>query len=459
MRIPKLDLRTPEQKDEPKKRLGRFAIFFIVLLLTIGGVAFSSNVIFSDNPVVQLGANTFLGQIRALMRANDRKLVGESDDRVNILILGIGGAGHDGPELTDTVILASLKPSTGKVALLSVPRDLLMNTTDYGQVKLNAINAYAEAKAKGSGPAAEAAALSAALGEPIDYWARIDFNGFEKVINAIGGVDVTVDRSFTDTAFPVSDGSDLVKTVSFAAGAQHMDGKTALEFARSRHGSNGEASDFARSKRQEKIILAAREKLLKAGTLLNPFTMDGLFETVKGSLLTNLQTWETIRLAQTVSGIKTADISMHVMSDQNVLVDGMTDEGSFVLRPKNGDWGGVMAFAANVFDESADAGATVASAPAPMRIEIQNGTTITGLAQRTANSLMAAGFTVSKIGNAPNRVYDKSVIYDLSKGGHSDAVGKIRSVIDANVAAALPASITAPSDADFLIILGKNAAL
>jgi len=62
-------------------------------------------VIFSDNPVVQLGANTFLGQIRALVRAGDRKLVGETSDRVNILILGIGGAGHDGPELTDTVIL------------------------------------------------------------------------------------------------------------------------------------------------------------------------------------------------------------------------------------------------------------------------------------------------------------------------------------------------------------------
>jgi LCP family protein required for cell wall assembly len=459
MRVPKLDLRTPEQKDEPKKRISRFAIFFIVLLLTIGGIAFSSNVIFSDNPVVQLGANTFLGQIRALVRAGDRKLVGETSDRVNILILGIGGAGHDGPELTDTVILASLKPSTGKVALISIPRDLLMSTSDYGEVKLNAINAYAEAKNKGSGPAAEATALSAALGQPIDYWARIDFNGFEKAINAIGGVDVTVDRSFTDTTFPVSDASDLVKTVSFSAGAQHMDGRTALEFARSRHGNNGEGSDFARSKRQEKIILAAREKLLKAGTLLNPFTLDSLFETVKGSLVTNLQTWEAIRLAQTVSGLKTSDISLNVMSDQNVLVDGMTDEGSFVLRPKNGDWGGVMDFAANVFNAPATGAAAPASAPAPLRIEVQNGTNVPGLAQHTANSLMAAGFAVSKVGNAPERAYDRSVIYDLTGGAHSDAVSKIRSVVDANVAATLPVSITPPTDADFLIILGKNATL
>lgn len=457
MRVPKLDLRTPEQKDEPKKRIGRFAVFFIVLFLTVGGIAFSTNIVFSDHPVIEIGANTFLGQVRALVRAKDRQLVGETSDRVNILILGIGGAGHDGPELTDTIILASLKPSTGKVALISIPRDLLINAKDFGQVKVNAVNAYAEARLKGSGPKVQAEVLSSALGQPIDYWARIDFNGFQKAIDAIGGVDVVVDRSFNDQTFPLSSKSDLVKTVSFAAGMQHMNGATALEFARSRHGNNGEGSDFARSKRQEKIILAAREKLLKAGTLLNPFTMNALFETVKDSLVTNLQTWETIRLAQSVSDIKTSDISMHVMSDQNVLVNGMTDEGSFVLRPKNGDWGGLMAFAADVFNASGDVGAPAAAAP--VRIEVQNGTTVPGLAQRTANSLMAAGFNVSKIGNAPEHAYDNSVIYDLTKGKRTEAVGKIRSVVNANVAASLPVSIQTPPDADFLIILGKNAAL
>lgn len=459
MRVPKLDLRTPDQKDEPKKKLGRFVVFFIVLSLTIGAIAFSSNVIFSDHPVINLGANTFLGQVRALIRSGDRQLIGEKDDRVNILILGIGGAGHDGPELTDTVILASYKPSIGKVALLSIPRDLLIQSKDYGAVKLNAINAYAEAKQKGSGPAAEADELSIALGQPIQYWAKIDFSGFEKIIDAVGGVDVAVDRSFTDTAFPVGDNSIAYRTVAFAAGAQHMNGKTALDFARSRHGSNGEGSDFARSKRQEKIMLAVREKLLRAGTLLNPFTLSSLLDIVKGSLTTNLQTWETIRLASQASGIKTSDVSLRVMSDANVLVNGMTDEGAFVLRPKNGDWGAVTAFAADVFDLTPAASAdTDVAKPTPLKIEVQNGTTIVGLAQRTANTLLSAGFSVSKVGNAPEHSYDKSVIYDLTK---KDAAGlaKIRSLVNANVAPSLPAAVTAPTDADLLIILGKNAAL
>lgn len=459
MRVPKLDLRTPEQKDEPKKRLSRLAVFFIVLFIAGSAVAFSSNVVFSDHPVIELGSNTLLGQLRALVRSGDRQLTGEEDDRVNILILGIGGEGHEGPQLTDSVILASFKPSTGKVALISLPRDLLINSGESGMVKLNAVNAYAEAKRKDSGPAASASAISAALGQPINYWARIDFGGFEKAIDAIGGVDVTVERSFTDNTYPVSSSSPLTKTVSFTAGTQHMDGKKALEFARSRHGGNGEGSDFARSKRQEKIILAAREKLLKAGTLLNPFTLNNLFDTVKGSLSTNLQTWEMVRFARSLSSIKASDVSLRVMSNENVLVDGMSAEGAYVLRPKNGDWSLVTAFAEDVFDEAATAEAKPAEKRnAPLKIEVQNGTAISGLAQRTANSLMAAGFEISKIANAPTREYDKTVIYDLS-GAHADAVAKIRSVVEGNVASSLPVSVPTPSGADLLIILGKNAAL
>jgi polyisoprenyl-teichoic acid--peptidoglycan teichoic acid transferase len=460
MRVPKLDLRTADQKDEPRKRIGRFSVFFIVSVIAVSAIALSTNVIFSDHPIVDVGTDTFLGQIRALIRSGDRKLVGEKDDRVNVLLLGVGGEGHDGPQLTDTVILASFKPSTGKVALVSIPRDLLIQSREFGAIKLNAVNAYAEAKEKGSGPSAAADELAIALGQPISYWARIDFGGFEKAINAIGGVDVTVDRSFIDNQFPLSDTSTEVRTVSFSAGAQHMDGKTALDFARSRHGSNGEGSDFARSKRQEKIMLAVREKLLKAGTLLNPFTLNSLIDTVKSSLVTNLRAWETIRLASEASGVKSSDISLKVMSDENVLVNGMTEDGQFVLRPKNGDWNSVAVFAADAWDDAtAEDASAPASKPAAPRIEVQNGTAVAGLAQRTADALMAAGFEVSKISNAEAKGYDKSVIYDLTGGKMDDAVAKIKNLTGANVAPSLPASITAPPDMDFLIILGKNAAL
>jgi LCP family protein required for cell wall assembly len=459
MRIPKIDLAVPSELEKKQKKISRLAVFAIVALITVGGVAFSSDVIFSDHPVVSVGDATLLGEIRTFVRSAGRKLAGEQTDRVNALILGIGGEGHDGPNLTDTMILASYQPSTKKLALLSIPRDLAVATSEFGSIKINAVNAYAEEKDPGSGAQATAKAVSEVLGEPIDYWVRIDFRGFEKAIDAVGGVDVTVDRTFTDANFPVSDGSDLVKTISFAAGLQHMDGATALNFARSRHGSNGEASDFARSKRQEKIIVALRDKMLSAGTLLNPVTVNALFATLRGSVSTNLAAWETLRLAQDFSGIKRSDIINKVMSDQNILTPEINEAGAFVLLPKDGDWQTVRDFAANVFEGSGSAENAPAPATAPqkIRVAVLNGTNVTGLAQKTAVQLEAAGFSVSKIANAGQKDYQKSVIYNLT-GDNSGAVAKIRSIIDANLSPTIPAAIIPPDATDFLIIIGQNTA-
>jgi polyisoprenyl-teichoic acid--peptidoglycan teichoic acid transferase len=457
MRIPKIDLAAPIEQQNKQKKISRLAIFFFVAFLTIGGVSFSSNIIFSENPIVKVGDNTFLGEIRTFVRSAGRKLKGEDIDRINALILGIGGEGHDGPNLTDTMILVSYQPSTKKVALISIPRDLNVNIPSYGDVKINAINAYAEERRKGSGAEETAKAVSEVLNQPISYWARIDFSGFEKAINTVGGVDVTVDRSFVDQNFPVGDGSDLVKTISFAAGLHHMDGKAALEFARSRHGSNGEASDFARSKRQEKIIVALRDKLLSAGTLLNPMTVESLFSTFRGSVSTNLAAWEIVRMTTDFSGITTSNIKNLVMSDANVLVPTINSAGAFVLLPKGGDWQIVKKFVADAFNDTASAETLAAALPPKINIEVLNGTGIAGLAQKTASKLEAAGFIVSKVANASDKNYQKTVIYDLS-GGNPDAVTKPRTIIDANLSPTIPAAIIPSDKTDFLIILGKNAA-
>jgi LCP family protein required for cell wall assembly len=458
MRVPKLDLRTPEQKDEPKKKIGRFAIFFIVLFLGIGSVALSSNIVFSDHPIVNLGAGTFLGQLRSLVRSGERKLSGETSDRVNILILGVGGEGHDGPQLTDTVILASFIPSKNKVALISFPRDLAIATEEFGTVKLNAVNAYAESKKKGSGAEKQANALGKAIDQPINYWAKIDFRGFEKAIDSLGGIDVNVERAFTDHTYPVGDKEGNVKTIAFPAGVQHLNGARALEFARSRHGTNGEGSDFARSRRQEKIMLAVREKMLRAGTLLNPFTLNGLFDAIASSLFTNMETWEIIRLAQAASDVKSDDVSLKVMSDENILWGGINESGAYVLAPKNNDWSVIKEFAKNAFDEPTETKPTETKTE-NVRIMIQNGTKIAGLAQRTAESLKNEGFRQINIANAENQQYERTVVYDLTAGKSVHLLPKILSVVDGNVAPDIPASLSRPPNTDLLIILGRDANL
>ena len=212
---------------------------------------------------------SFFQQLTHIVTSTDQQLQGESDDRVNILLLGYGGAGHDGPYLTDTMMLVSFQPSTKKVALISIPRDLYVNIPGYGYRKINEIMSDGrDQKYPGGGEAMTVKVVSDLLNTPIQYYASIDFNGFKQVIDQVDGVTVTVDRTFYDAMYP--DSGIGYDPVSFKAGTQTMNGTTALKFARSRHGNNGEGTDFARAARQQKIILALKDKLLSFGTLSNP---------------------------------------------------------------------------------------------------------------------------------------------------------------------------------------------
>ena len=107
-------------------------------------------------------------------------------------------------------------------------------------------------------------------GLQVPYFAVMDFSGFEKAIDQVGGVDVTVDRTFTDYQYPDS-GTGYLPPQTFTAGPQHMDGARALIFARSRHAAGVEGSDFARSQRQQKIIDAFKQKVLSMNLVSGRF--------------------------------------------------------------------------------------------------------------------------------------------------------------------------------------------
>jgi anionic cell wall polymer biosynthesis LytR-Cps2A-Psr (LCP) family protein len=241
--------------------------------------------------------------------------------RVNIALLGIGGPGHDGPYLSDTMIVASIDIKTGNAALISLPRDIWVPST---RSKLNAVYAYGFEKGEKQGLVQAKDAYGHILGIPIHYALRLDFSGFEKAMDLLGGIDVTVDTSFQDPEYPIdgkendmcgnkyveekiasdsgeitvkklldSTGADITATprfpcryelLSFKAGTVHLDGKTALKFVRSRHGNNGEGSDFARSRRQERVITASKDKIFSMDTLLNPGKVGELLNTFGASV-------------------------------------------------------------------------------------------------------------------------------------------------------------------------------
>lgn len=253
---------------------------------------------------------------------------------VNILLLGVGGGTHDGPDLTDTMIFVHLDPKNNKVTLVSIPRDLWI--PDLGG-KVNSAYTIASDKKPGNGLAYTKSLIGTILNQPITYGVKLDFGGFVKAVNILGGLDINVANTFDDYQYPIDGSEDATcgmsdtqiasesaavsngtisdqeafpcryKHLHFDQGEQHMDGETALEYVRSRHAVGPEGSDFARSKRQEKVISALKTKLFSAGTLLNPVKIVDLVDTLQGSLETDITPGDygsLISLAQDMKGAK-----------------------------------------------------------------------------------------------------------------------------------------------------------
>lgn len=392
-----------------------------------------------------------------------------SADRLNILFLGVGGTGHDGPQLTDTIILAGYDKKNDKVAMLSIPRDLAFPLGNGRFEKINSVNAWAEKDNPGQGARQTADSLGELLGIRIDHVIKIDFNGFAKFIDALGGINVEVARSFTDTSYP--DGDNKWRTISFQKGPATMDGNTALEFVRSRHGNNGEGSDFARSRRQQLVIQAIREKLFSMGTLSNPKKIGDLINILSGHIQTDLSSWDLIAMAPTAAQVNAENISMRVLTDapDGELVPANVN-GAYMLFPKKPDWSEIRSIAGNPFISKEEQQEQL-KPQTTVTLEIKNGTTYEGYAYQVSQKLKTQGYIVPSIGNATHRGYERTVIYDLTNGQKTEELVRLKKILDADISSSKPMvvdgqkiiynqymtaeNITA-SGTEILIVLGES---
>lgn len=442
------------------RKVVKIALYFFVFFLLIV-TSLSYNVIFSGGGMIsQLSRLPLVSHITDFITGTD-KLAGERQDRINILLLGQGGAGHEGPYLTDTIILVSLKPSTGQLAMISIPRDLLVAIDGFGYNKVNSANAFGETNSfPGGGSALAAQVIGMVFNQPIHYWARLDFSGFVKTINEVGGVDVYVETSFVDHNYPVSE--ELIQTVSFEKGWQHFDGATALKYARSRYGSNGEGSDFARAYRQQKVIMALKDKILSLGTLLNPKKIYNLYNLASDNLQTNIAAKDIdnfLKLARLI------DLSHPVQkvldsSPSGLLIESKTPEGAFVLIPRSSDYSELQLLEKNIF-------LTEEIKNKQINIIIQNGTATEGLARKVADEVVGLGFNVIFVGNAPEQNFEKTVIYNTSATARPKVLALLKNYLQANVSGAPPENINQALGlnganlnnltVDYVIILGENA--
>ncbi len=264
--------------------------------------------------------------------------------RVNLLIMGYGGGGHPGAYLTDSMEVISMIPSSHHTTLISVPRDLWVQIpSNSGQyAKLNYAYVYGSnngVKPVGGGTLATQK-ISQITGLDVKYWVTIDFTGFQNFIDAIGGVNVCVPNSFA-SLYPANDNPNINAswiTIHFTKGCQHMNGKTAIEYARAREAINNpaEGTDFARSKRQQLIMQAALSKLRQISSW--PSLYNAL-SSLQKAVYTNMSLSDLgfFALKMDLKDAHRADLT-----NNNVLTDAVSADGQDILLPVNNNWQAII---------------------------------------------------------------------------------------------------------------------
>jgi LCP family protein required for cell wall assembly len=369
-------------------------------------------------------------------------------ERVNILLLGIDQReGEAGPFRTDTMILVGIDPATNSVSMLSIPRDLWVRIPGYGENRINTAHATGDLRNyPGGGVALAKKTVSQNLGVPVHYYVRINFVGFEKLIDAIGGLDIDVPQAIHDDKYPTEDYGTMV--LDIPAGPQHMDGQTVLRYARSRHGTD----DFDRMSRQQQVIRAALDKVL---TLDIPVTRwPKLLELAGDSIKTDLTLDEIRDLAPLARELSTAALRSGVI-DGGMTVTSITPQGAMVEVPL---WDRINPLVEELFPTTANAGITngdtrALAAAEGARIEVLNGTLVSDLAQETADTLTAQGYNVVAAGNAERFDYTETWLVVYQEAPYTLA-GLAREL---NIPAErIRTAADAPGDVTIQIILGRD---
>lgn len=207
------------------------------------------------------------------IKANPQLKRDSSEKYTNSLFVGIDSrSANSGLKNTDTIILASYNHETHDMAMTSIPRDFFVEVPGQGRyTKINSIYAIGEGQNPGNGLNLLQEVVEEITGKEIQYHGMVNLSGFVDLIDTLGGIEVDVENSFTDHRYPIEGAEARHQTISFVEGLQTMDGKDALRFVRSRHSlDNHEGSDFARARRQQRVIDAIRKEVLSSTTLLNP---------------------------------------------------------------------------------------------------------------------------------------------------------------------------------------------
>lgn len=340
--------------EEPERR-GPNVAGFVVRLLLVG--------------LLLLGA--LVAAALLLTPTRESVLILGSDARPDEIKQGVVGR-------TDTLLLLVADRATPRLAMLSVPRDLWVTIPGYGQERINAAFEFG-----GSQTAKQT--VSNLLGQRVDRYALIGLQGVRDVVDAVGGVDITVAQAIHDDTYPTDDYG--IQTVDIPAGRQHMDGDTALKYARTRH----QDSDFARIARQQQVAAAVRTALLSP---TNWPRIPAVAAAVRQSIQTDLSPLDLIAIGAAV--LRQQGDPDRLVIDTTLVTPVTGQDGAYLLDPKPELKPAVARFLG---------GSAYAAS-----VEILNGAGVAGLAARTADRLTQRGFSIASVGDAPKTQPQTTII-------------------------------------------------
>jgi LCP family protein required for cell wall assembly len=245
--------------------------------------------------------------------------------RLNILLLGVDRRPEETfASRTDTMILTTLSAPDNYIGLLSIPRDLWVALPNGTENRINTAHFLAEAFKPDTGPAAAMQTVRSNFGVTVDRYVRVDFNGFVRIVDSVGGIELDIPRPLIDDEYPTADYG--VQQVEFAAGRQWLDGERALQYARIRHGS----SDLQRAERQAAVIQAFAARLAQPGAWVR---FPALLAAVQESISTDVSLTDLIRMAPTLLRVGPGGLDQRVI-DADMVQPFQTQSGASVLAPR-----------------------------------------------------------------------------------------------------------------------------
>ncbi len=372
---------------------------------------------------------------------------------INVLVMGLDRRPREGatPTRTDTMFVLTVDPKTKVAGILGIPRDLWVQIptrsgTSYYENRINTAYETGELQRySGGGGELVKSVVEHNLGIAITHYVVIDFQGFIKIIDDLGGVDIYVEQEVNDPYYSETELPGDYHPLHFAVGEQHMNGQTALDYSRTRYGS----SDLDRIHRQQQVIFAAIDAAMKQ-RLVSVDKLLSLWRRYKAAIATDVNDIQAPGFAALAAQIDPAKI--RALSLGSATVPWTTPDGAQVLLP---DKQLVRQLVQAIFSNQqvADEGAMV---------ELQNAAGVDGLARRVTSYLTQFGFSSSALTGTTSsngRTQTQTEIIDFTgKEATAQRLASLLSVPAAQVrvAGSGDRALATVANADILVLLGQD---